>query len=182
MRQSKVSTYKLPEGISRILLLCKFSTMKVLMVCLGNICRSPLAEGILRHKCEQQGLLWEIDSAGTNGLHNGEKPYPDSQVVAKLNGIDISKQRSRSLKAEDFNQYDLIVSMANDVSRQIQRISGSKFNPDKLKLLLNYTFPDSQLDVPDPWGRSISAFHEVYQLIDQACDALIQEHTSIKQP
>ena len=156
--------------------------MKVLMVCLGNICRSPLAEGILRDKCEKRGLNWQIDSAGTNGLHTGERPYPDSQVVAKLNGIDISKQRSRSLKAEDFDRFDLIVSMANDVSWQIQRISGNKFHADKHKLILNYSFPGSNLDVPDPWGRSIGAFHEVYQLLDQACEALIEEHTSVKQP
>jgi len=109
--------------------------MKVLMVCLGNICRSPIAEGVLQQKVKQLGLHWEVDSAGTNGFHNGERPHDMSQMVSKLNGIDISEQRSRAFKAED-----------------------------------------------DPWGRSVAAFHEVFSLIDHACDALIKQYQSPKQP
>ncbi|MEY3349927.1 MAG: hypothetical protein RIQ50_38 [Bacteroidota bacterium] len=155
--------------------------MRVLMVCLGNICRSPLAEGILQDKCRRMGLEWEIDSAGTNGYHDGERPHPLSQSVAQLNGIDISYQRSRKFRSEDMEQFDLIVPMANDVLRDIRYITGKKFDPAKVTLLLDFLFPKSGMDVPDPWSRSIGAYHEVYGLIDQACDKLIEYHTSPKQ-
>src|SRR6187431_785324 len=81
-----------------------FASMKILMVCLGNICRSPLAEGILQDKAWKAGLKWRIESAGTNNYHIGEAPHPLSQKVAKLNGIDICKQRKRKFVAEDFNR------------------------------------------------------------------------------
>lgn len=155
--------------------------MKVLMVCLGNICRSPIAEGVLAAKCKEKGLPWEVDSAGTNGLHNGEPPHPSSQSVCKLNGIDISFQKSRPFKAEDMENFDLIIPMAADVMRDMRYISGKKYNPEKVKLLLNYSFPSADMDVPDPWSRSIGAYHEVYELINDACDQLIALHTSTKQ-
>ncbi|MFM1794334.1 MAG: hypothetical protein RL642_719 [Bacteroidota bacterium] len=97
--------------------------MKVLMVCLGNICRSPSAEGVLAAKCKEKGLNWEVDSAGTNGLHNGERPHPLSQSVSQLNGIDISGQRSRPFSAEDMEQFDLIIPMASDVMRDMKYIA-----------------------------------------------------------
>ena len=156
--------------------------MKVLMVCLGNICRSPIAEGVLQHKCRQLGLDWQVDSAGTNGFHNGESPHQLSQAVSKLNGIDISHQRSRPFRADDFDQFDLIIPMAADVTREMRYIAGKKFDPAKVELLLNFSFPGTNLDVPDPWSRSIAAFHEVYSLIDRACDALIAAQQSAKQP
>lgn len=156
--------------------------MKVLMVCLGNICRSPLAEGILRHKCEKLGLNWHIDSAGTNGFHNGEPPHYLSQRVAKLNGIDISGQTSRPFRSMDYENFDLIVPMANYVLHDIQQISGLKFSAGKTKLMLDFLFPGTAIDVPDPWSRSEAAYHEVFDLIDKACDRLIQEYTSVKQP
>lgn len=155
--------------------------MKVLMVCLGNICRSPIAEGVLQHKCKETGLQWVVDSAGTNGYHNGESPHYMSQMVSKQNGIDISKQKSRPFRADDFDRYDLIIPMAADVLRDIRYIAGNKFDANKVKLLLNYSFPDSDLDVPDPWAKSEAAFHEVFGLIDDACGAIIATHTSEKQ-
>ena len=82
--------------------------MKILMVCLGNICRSPLAEGVLKDKILKAGLDWTVDSAGTNGYHDGEPPHPLSQKVAKMNGIDICDQRSRRFVAEDFDRFDKI--------------------------------------------------------------------------
>jgi protein-tyrosine phosphatase len=155
--------------------------MKILMVCLGNICRSPIAEGILQSKCKAAGLDWEVDSAGTNGYHTGERPHNMSQMVSKLNGVDISGQRSRPFRAEDFNNFDLIIPMAGDVIREMQYIARKEFDEKKVKLLLNYSFPETDLDVPDPWGRSEAAFHEVYDLIDHACDAMILELSSNKQ-
>jgi protein-tyrosine phosphatase len=155
--------------------------MKILMVCLGNICRSPIAEGVLAEKCKAMGLDWKVDSAGTNGLHNGEKPHPMSQSVAKLNGIDISHQRSRAFKASDMDEFDLIIPMASDVMRDMKYIAGKKYQTEKVKLLLNYAFPSSDMDVPDPWSKSIGAYHEVYGLIEDACNKLIEFHTSTKQ-
>jgi protein-tyrosine phosphatase len=156
--------------------------MKILMVCLGNICRSPIAEGILQKKCKEAGLNWLVDSAGTNGYHDGERPHPTSQMVCKLNGVDISNQRSRSFAKHDFDEFDLVIPMAGDVMREIQYIAREKYDQNKVKLLLNYSFPGSNLDVPDPWARSEAAFHEVYSLIEQACEALIESYTSTKQP
>src|ERR1700759_2065634 len=100
--------------------------MKILMVCLGNICRSPLAEGILAHKAKEAGLNWEIDSAGTNGYHVGEAPHRLSQKVAKMKGIDICDQRARRFVAADMDRYDKIYAMADDVVDDIKRIAGTK--------------------------------------------------------
>lgn len=155
--------------------------MKVLMVCLGNICRSPIAEGVLAAKCKEKGLDWTVDSAGTNGLHNGEPPHPLSQSVCKLNGIDIANQKSRPFSATDMEMFDLIIPMAGDVMRDMRYIAGKKYNPQKVKLLLNYSFPETDMDVPDPWSRSMGAYHEVYDLISDACDKLIAFYTSTKQ-
>ncbi len=99
--------------------------MKILMVCLGNICRSPLAEGILQDKAFKAGLTWSIESAGTNSYHTGEPPHPLSQKVAKLNGIDISKQRARRFTAADFDVYDKIYALADDVMDEMKRIAGN---------------------------------------------------------
>jgi protein-tyrosine phosphatase len=104
-----------------------------------------------------------------------------SQSVSKLNGIDISHQRSRAFKASDMEEFDLIIPMALDVMRDMKYIAGKKYQPEKVKLLLNYAFPTSDMDVPDPWSKSIGAYHEVYGLIDDACNKLIEFHTSTKQ-
>ena len=100
--------------------------MKILFVCLGNICRSPLAEGILRQKALAAGLDWEVDSAGTNGYHTGEAPHALSQKVARLNGIDISLQRARQFTPADFQRFDKIYAMAGDVVDDIRRIARKK--------------------------------------------------------
>src|ERR1700759_1071281 len=90
----------------RLQLVAYFCPMRILMVCLGNICRSPLAEGILQHKADAAGLDWQVDSAGTNGYHTGEAPHHLSQKVARHHGLDISRQRARKFQAADFQQYD----------------------------------------------------------------------------
>src|SRR5215213_971091 len=102
--------------------------MKILMVCLGNICRSPLAEGVLEHKAKKAGLQWQIDSAGTNGYHIGEAPHRLSQKVARLNGVDICNQRARQFVKEDFDRYDKIYAMAADVVDDMKRIAKGKFD------------------------------------------------------
>ncbi len=147
--------------------------MKILMVCLGNICRSPLAEGILQDKAFKAGLTWSIESAGTNHYHTGEAPHPLSQKVARLNGIDISHQRARRFVAADFAVYDKIYALAGDVMDEIKRIARNQFDPAKADLLLNELYPGQDMDVSDPWYGPEPGYHEVYKLIDAACAAII---------
>ena len=150
--------------------------MKILMVCLGNICRSPLAEGILQKKIEQAGLSWQVDSAGTNGYHIGEAPHRLSQKVALQNGIDISRQLSRKFVKEDIDRFDKIYAMANDVVDEMKMIARNKFDAAKVDLLLNENYPGQNRDVPDPWSGPEADYHEVYELIEKACDALIKKY------
>ena len=150
--------------------------MKILMVCLGNICRSPLAEGVLKHKAKIAGLNWQIDSAGTNGYHVGEAPHHLSQKVAQLNGIDICEQRARKFVKEDFDRYDKIYAMADDVVDDIKRIAKDKYNPEKVDLFLNELRPGKNLSVPDPWYGPEPGYHEVYKLIEQTCDAIVKRY------
>ncbi len=149
------------------------------MVCLGNICRSPLAEGILQDKAFKAGLNWSIESAGTNGYHNGEAPHHLSQKVAKLNGIDICSQRSRKLTAEDFDVYDKIYALAGDVKSEIKRIGKEKYDASKVELLMNELQPGSDIDVPDPWYGPEPGYHDVYKMIADACDAIIEKYANI---
>ena len=151
--------------------------MKILMVCLGNICRSPLAEGILQHKALEAGLNWQIDSAGTNGYHTGEPPHDLSRKVALLNGIDISQQRSRRFIAADFENYDLIYAMANDVLRDMKRVAKNNFDTNKVSLFLDESYPGEERDVPDPWSGPESDYHEVFEIIDRNCDSIIKKYT-----
>ena len=124
--------------------------VKILMVCLGNICRSPLAEGILQKKATDAGLDWIVDSAGTNGYHNGEHPHPLSQKVAMQHGINITKQISRSFVKEDFDRFDKIYAMASDVLEDIKYIAKEKFDAQKAVLLLDEVYPNQQKKIPDP--------------------------------
>jgi len=156
-----------------------FACMKILMVCLGNICRSPLAEGILQDKAWKAGLKWSIESAGTNGYHTGEAPHPLSQKVARINGVDISKQRSRNFVAEDFHRFDKIYAMSDDVIDDMRRIAKNNFDEKKVDLLLNELFPGQNVDVPDPWYGPEPGFHHVYKMIDEACDAIVRKYSTI---
>lgn len=146
------------------------------MVCLGNICRSPLAEGILQEKTRQHGLNWTIDSAGTNGYHIGEAPHHLSQKVASCNGIDISGQVSRKFTAGDMERYDAIYVMAADVLLDVKKISGAAFDPRKVKFFLDALYPGKNLDVPDPWYGDEDGYHDVYKLIDETCEAIIKNY------
>ena len=159
-----------------------FAEMKILMVCLGNICRSPLAEGILRDKINRAGLPWQVDSAGTNHYHTGDPPHPLSQKVALVNGIDISEQRARRFKAADLEQFDKIYALANDVLRDIKKITGPSFDAAKVDLLLNEQFPEKNLDVPDPYYGEESDYHDVYTLLNEVCDTLIAKYGARTNP
>ena len=164
------------ESIKQLIAISYLCRMKILMVCLGNICRSPLAEGILKEKVKSAGLGWTVESAGTNGFHTGEPPHILSQKVARLHGIDISGQRARRFVQNDLLEFDKIYAMAEDVLHDIRKISGDHFNSEKVELFLNELYPGRQMDVPDPWYGPEPGYHEVYDLIDRACDALIENY------
>lgn len=148
------------------------------MVCLGNICRSPLAEGILKHKAAKAGLDWTVESAGTNNYHTGEAPHHLSQKVAKLNGVDICQQKARRFTKDDFDRYDKIYAMADDVVYDMKRLAGSKFDPAKVDLLLNELYPGEDRDVPDPWYGPEPGFHDVYKMIDEACERILSKYAA----
>lgn len=152
--------------------------MKILMVCLGNICRSPLAEGVLQRKARQAGLEWEIDSAGTGNYHLGSSPHPLSQKVARLNGVDICDQKARQFRKEDMLEFDKIYVMDSDNYNDVKRMSQELWNEDKVDLLLNEVYPHKNISVPDPWFGGEEGFHEVYDMIEQACDAIIKHYAS----
>ena len=149
--------------------------MKILMVCLGNICRSPLAEGILQDKAFKAGLNWSVESAGTENYHVGEPPHPLSQKVARLNGIEICDQRARRFVSEDFENFDKIYAMSNDVLHEMRRIAKNRFDETKVELLMNELYPGQNRDVPDPWYGPEPGYHEAFKLIAAACDAIIEK-------
>lgn len=150
--------------------------MKILMVCLGNICRSPLAEGILQHKARQAGLDWEIDSAGTGNYHIGSAPHHLSQKVARLNGVEICDQKARQFRKEDMLEFDKIYVMDASNYNDVKRMSKELWDESKVDLLLNELYPHKNMSVPDPWFGGEDGFHEVYAMIEKACDAIIKRY------
>lgn len=142
------------------------------MVCLGNICRSPLAEGILQHKCLEKGLDWQIESAGTAGYHVGCAPHLQSQKVALKLGIDISKQQCRKFVKEDIELFDLIYVMDQANYEDVKTISEEKWNAEKVKLILNELNSNKNSEVPDPWNGTDADFLKVFKLIEKACEAI----------
>lgn len=144
------------------------------MVCLGNICRSPLAEGILRAKTEKLGLNVKIDSAGTSNYHIGEHPDKRTVLNAMNHGIDVSKLKARQFIVDDFDAFDRIFVM--DSSNYSDVISLARNNNDKRKveLLLNCVYPMSNMSVPDPYFGGEQGFENVYILLDKACELIAE--------
>ena len=146
--------------------------MKILLVCLGNICRSPLAHGLLQHKVNERGLDWTIDSAGTGDYHLGQGPDPRSVAVAARHGIDISHQQARQLQPADFEDYDHILVMDASNYQLARAVAPTPALADKVELILNYVQPGRNPQVPDPYWDD-DAFADVYALLDEATDAVI---------
>ena len=147
--------------------------MKVLMVCLGNICRSPLAEGILKAKLKEKKLTWQVDSAGTSSWHINSLPDSRSIAIARLHGIDITDQRARQFQESDLENFDLILAMDADNYNAILA-KANKEQASKVKMILNYAYPTENRRVPDPYYND--GFEQVYQLLDVACDQIIKFH------
>lgn len=137
--------------------------MKILMVCLGNICRSPLAEGIMRHLAEEKGLDWVIDSAGTGNWHVGQAPDHRAIKEARKNGVDISSLRGRQFQPSDFDAFDKILVMDRNNYKDVIRQARNEADKAKVAFLL----PQDQ-EVPDPWFDD-ALFAPVYKLIYNAC-------------
>jgi len=157
-----------------MLLQCIFAAMKILMVCLGNICRSPLAAGILQHKANQAKLDWVVESTGTSNYHIGDPPHKLSQKVALLNGVDISNQRASRFKKEDMPGFDRIYVMDSDNYAEVKRMSGNLWDASKTALILDELYPGEDMDVPDPWFGTEKGYHEVYDMLDRACERIIE--------
>ncbi len=149
--------------------------MKILMVCLGNICRSPLAEGIMQHKIDQRGLNWTIDSAGTGSWHVGERPDPRSIAIAQKYGVDISHQRARQFQGKDLQAFDLVFAMDSSNYNNIRRLATNPTEEDKVSMIMNMVQPGYNESVPDPYYDD-QGFERVYQMLDRACDAILDRY------
>ena len=143
---------------------------KILMVCLGNICRSPLAEGILKSKINSQNIF--IDSAGTGAYHIGHLPDQRSIDVAKKYGIDITNQKARQITSDDFDEFDLIYAMDKSNFENILALARNEDDQKKVKLILNESNPNQNLEVPDPYFGGNDGFEKVYKMLDEACDII----------
>lgn len=141
--------------------------VKVLMVCLGNICRSPLAEGILKSKVNLNEVT--IDSAGTAAYHVGNLPDPRSIAVAKKHGIDITTQRARKFTVKDFDSFDFIYVMDQNNFDDLLKLARNKEDKKKVLLILNEVRPFQNNSVPDPYYGGDAGFENVYQMLNKAC-------------
>jgi len=146
---------------------------KVLMVCLGNICRSPLAEGILRSKINPERVF--VDSAGTGAWHSGELPDKRSIAIARKNGIDLTDQRARLFLVEDFDRFDHIYVMDQSNYKNVCRLAPNEEAMGKVQLILNESHPDQNREVPDPYYGGDSGFDHVFQMLDEACNIIKQK-------
>lgn len=147
--------------------------VKVLMVCLGNICRSPLAEGILASKLPAE--KFEVDSAGTGSYHLGRKPDSRSIAIAKAKGIDISQQKARQFTAQDYTDYDYIFAMDASNYQNILSLAPNQQAKEKVKLILNELFENENVDVPDPYFGLENGFPKVYEMLNQVCDTIAEK-------
>tara|TARA_R110002073_G_scaffold40547_5_gene115070 strand:- start:182498 stop:182953 length:456 start_codon:yes stop_codon:yes gene_type:complete len=143
---------------------------RILMVCLGNICRSPLAEGILKSKVNSNRIF--VDSAGTGNYHVGGLPDKRSIAVASKNGLDITDQRCRQFSVRDFDHFDLIYVMDNSNKRDVLHLARNAEDEQKVHMILNEIFPNENVDVPDPYTGGESGFENVYQMLDKACSII----------
>lgn len=147
--------------------------MKILMVCLGNICRSPLAEGIMAHKL--QGLDIKVDSAGTAAYHIDEAPDHRSIKIARKNGINISNLRGRKFQVSDFDDFDLIYVMDDSNLQNVLALARNEEDKAKVDLILNESHPGKNLEVPDPYYGGDLGFDNVYKMLDEASTVILNK-------
>lgn len=145
------------------------------MVCLGNICRSPLAEGIMLHLIDKHRLPIQIDSAGTSNYHVGENPDKRTITNAKKHGIDLSSLIARQFTISDFDTFDKIFVMDKSNLSNVLGLAETEEHKAKVDLLLNVSYPNQNLEVPDPYFGGEQGFEDVFHLIYQSCETLIKQ-------
>lgn len=145
-------------------------SVKILMVCLGNICRSPLAEGILTSKLPQDKFI--VDSAGTGSWHVGSSPDTRSIAIAKKYQLDISKQKGRLFETADFDTFDYIFVMDKSNYNDVIHLAKNETHKAKVQIILNELYPNENVDVPDPYYGISNGFEMVYQMLDEACEII----------
>lgn len=146
--------------------------MRILMVCLGNICRSPLAEGILAHKTK--GLDIEVDSAGTAAYHVGKLPDKRSIEIANKYNINLENQRARQVSRSDFDKFDVIYAMDTNNLSHLISLAETKKDRNKIRLILNEINPNACESVPDPYYGGENGFQNVYNMLNEACDKIVK--------
>ena len=142
------------------------------MVCLGNICRSPLAEGILAHKTKHLNL--EVDSAGTAAYHVGKLPDSRSIEIANKYNIDLSKQRARQFSRADFDTFDIIYAMDTNNYAHLISLADNKEELNKIRMILNEINPNACESVPDPYYGGEHGFQNIYNMLEKACNKIVQ--------
>lgn len=152
-----------------------FAPMKVLMVCLGNICRSSMAEGILRDKIKKTGVEMEVESASTSNYHIGDPPDQRAIEVMKRKGHDISDLRGRQFQVADFDRFDCIYTMDKENYKDVMAVARNEADKSKVNLLMNVTHPGENMVVTDPYFGDEEGFEKVYDQLDTVTDALITE-------
>lgn len=143
------------------------------MVCLGNICRSPLAEGILASKLPKD--KFSVDSAGTGSWHIGQTPDERSVAVAQKNGLNISNQKGRQFSSDDFDAFDYIFVMDNSNYENVIALAETDEQKEKVKLIMNELAPGQNKDVPDPYFGMHNGFDIVYAMLDEVCEVIAQK-------
>lgn len=149
--------------------------MKILFVCLGNICRSPLAEGIMKEKVRKLGLHAEIDSAGFESFHVGDAADPRSSEIARKNGISLGDHVARKFTTRDFDTFDRIYVMDRYNHRDVMSLTRNASDENKVDFILNLTHPGENREVPDPYYGGRDGFEKVYHMLDAACDVLADQ-------
>ncbi len=148
-------------------------SVKILMVCLGNICRSPLAEGILASKLPKDKFF--VDSAGTSSWHIGDSPDSRSVAVARKHNLDISNQRGRQFTIADFETFDYIYVMDKSNYDNVIELSENDKHRNKVEIILNELYPRENVDVPDPYYGLPNGFEMVYRMLDEVCDVISEK-------
>lgn len=149
--------------------------MRILMVCLGNICRSPIADGLLRHKVKQHGLDVFVDSAGTAGFHIGAAPDSRMCATAKNRGVSIDDLQARQFQTADFDRFNLIYAMDESNQSDILKMARDERDRDKVRLILNEIYPGENKSVPDPYYGGDQGFEDVYDMLDAATTKIIND-------